>query len=86
MLARTAFGAMGIDAKSFLKVPDSVARIRRLALTIGFVLIATLIQPPYALSLDPERTATVNSGERVRIWFGANYGRPCRTAGPVGVT
>jgi hypothetical protein len=37
---------------------------------------------PLALSLDKERSATVRSGERVQIWFGANYGQRCRTAGP----
>jgi hypothetical protein len=37
---------------------------------------------PLALSLEKERSATVRPGERVRIWFGANYGQRCRTAGP----
>lgn len=37
---------------------------------------------PFALALDKERTATVRVGERVGIWFGANYGQRCRTAGP----
>src|SRR3954470_2726722 len=35
-----------------------------------------------ALSLEKEKSATVRPGERVQIWFGANYGRRCRTAGP----
>ena len=54
----------------------------RLVLATGCILIATFIELPPALALDPERHATVNSGERVRIWFGANYGRRCGTAGP----
>jgi hypothetical protein len=37
---------------------------------------------PYALSLEMTRNVTVDAGERVRIWFGANYGQRCRTAGP----
>jgi hypothetical protein len=37
---------------------------------------------PVALSLEKERSATVHAGERVRMWFGANYGRRCGTAGP----
>src|SRR5262245_5706659 len=54
----------------------------RIVFATASILIATLIQLPRALSLDAERHATVNSGERVRIWFGANYGRRCGTAGP----
>jgi len=37
---------------------------------------------PLALSLEKERSVTVKAGERARIWFGANYGRRCATAGP----
>jgi len=44
--------------------------------------IAMLVQLPLALSQEKERSATVGSGETVRIWFGANYGRRCATAGP----
>ena len=33
------------------------------------------------MSQEKERNATVVSGETVRIWFGANYGRRCSTAG-----
>ncbi len=35
-----------------------------------------------AFAQEKERSASVAAGERVRIWFGANYGRRCRTAGP----
>jgi len=45
-------------------------------------LAGTLPGIPFALSLDKERGATVSAGESVRIWFGANYGRRCGTAGP----
>jgi hypothetical protein len=45
-------------------------------------LASTLIAIPCALSLEKERNVTVNAGEKVRIWFGANYGRRCVTAGP----
>jgi len=45
-------------------------------------LAITMSGLPVALSLEKERSATVNAGERVRIWFGANYGRRCATAGP----
>ena len=44
--------------------------------------IAMLVQLPLALSQEKERSATVGSGETARIWFGANYGRRCATAGP----
>ena len=44
--------------------------------------IAMLVQLALALSQEKERSATVGSGETVRIWFGANYGRRCATAGP----
>jgi len=44
--------------------------------------IAMLVQLPLALSQEKERSATVGSGVTVRIWFGANYGRRCATAGP----
>jgi len=44
--------------------------------------IAMLVQLTLALSQEKERSATVGSGETVRIWFGANYGRRCATAGP----
>src|SRR6266550_9120945 len=73
---------MEIDAKSSSDYVGSRYKIWRLVLATGSILIATIIQLPHALSLDQERNATVNSGERVRIWFGANYGRRCATAGP----
>jgi hypothetical protein len=37
---------------------------------------------PSALCVEKERSATVQAGESVRIWFGANYGPRCGTAGP----
>jgi hypothetical protein len=46
------------------------------------VLASTIVGIPSALSLEKERNVTVNAGEKVRIWFGANYGRRCATAGP----
>ena len=49
------------------------------AVAIAF---AMLVQLSLALSQEKERSATVESGETVRIWFGANYGRRCATAGP----
>jgi hypothetical protein len=45
-------------------------------------LASTMFGIPLALSLEKEKNVTVNAGERVRIWFGANYGRRCATAGP----
>jgi hypothetical protein len=35
-----------------------------------------------AAALEKERSATVNLGEKARIWVGGNYGRRCATAGP----
>ena len=43
--------------------------------------VSTLAIAP-ALSLESQRAATVKAGEAARIWFGANYGRRCGTAGP----
>ena len=43
--------------------------------------IGMFVQFPLAIAQEKERSATVSSGERVRIWFGANYGRRCATAG-----
>src|SRR5262245_29156261 len=73
---------MEIDAKSSSDTVRPCHETWRLVFATGSILMATFIQLPHALSLDAERHATVNSGERVRIWFGANYGRRCATAGP----
>ena len=48
--------------------------------TLAFAAIA--LATPLALCLEKERRATVNAGEKTRIWFGANYGPRCRSAGP----
>jgi hypothetical protein len=40
------------------------------------------LQLPVASAQEKERTATVDTGQTARIWFGANYGRRCATAGP----
>ena len=57
-------------------------RIRGLFLATAVTSIAMLVFLPLGFSQEKERTATVDSGESVRIWFGANYGRLCATAGP----
>jgi hypothetical protein len=46
------------------------------------VLASMTLGIPFAASLEKEKSVTVNTGERIRIWFGANYGRRCATAGP----
>jgi hypothetical protein len=46
------------------------------------IAIAALVQLPLAFSQEKERSATVDTEQTVRIWFGANYGRRCATAGP----
>ena len=56
--------------------------MRDLFLALPAISIAMLVQLPLAMSQEKERSATVDSGETVRIWFGANYGRRCSTAGP----
>jgi hypothetical protein len=73
---------MEIDAKSSSDSVGSRHKIWRLVLATSAILIATFIQLPHALALDHERHATVNAGERVHLWFGANYGRRCASAGP----
>jgi hypothetical protein len=73
---------MEIDAKSSSDDVGSRHTIGRFVLVTGAMLLATFLQLPHALSLDRERHATVNAGERVRLWFGANYGRRCASAGP----
>ena len=57
-------------------------RMRGLLLAAVAISVATFVQLPLALSQEKERSAAVDSGETVRIWFGANYGRRCATAGP----
>ncbi len=57
-------------------------RIRGLLLATAAISLATFVQLPLAMSQEKERSATVVSGETARIWFGANYGRRCATAGP----
>jgi hypothetical protein len=56
--------------------------MRGLCLVLAAILIAMLVQLPPALAQEKERSATVAAGETVRVWFGANYGRRCATAGP----
>jgi hypothetical protein len=46
------------------------------------VFASTIFGISSALSLDRERNLTVAAGKNVRIWFGANYGQRCGTAGP----
>ena len=53
-----------------------------LFLVLAAISVAMFFQLPLAISQEKERSATVDSGETVRIWFGANYGRRCATAGP----
>lgn len=35
-----------------------------------------------ASALEPEKRATLSVGEKTKLWFGANYGKRCRSAGP----
>ena len=57
-------------------------RISGLLLATAAISLAMFVQLPLVMSQEKERSATVVSGETVRIWFGANYGRRCATAGP----
>jgi hypothetical protein len=57
-------------------------RIRGLFLASAVIAIAPFVHLPLAYPQEKERSAIVASGESVRIWFGANYGRRCATAGP----
>jgi hypothetical protein len=56
--------------------------VRRLLLVKAAVSIGIFVQLTLAISQEKERSAVVDAGETVRIWFGANYGRRCATAGP----
>jgi len=56
--------------------------MRDLFLALAAILIAMFVQLPLVMSQEKERSTTADSGETVRIWFGANYGRRCATAGP----
>ena len=56
--------------------------MRDLFFALAAISIAMFVLLPLAMSQEKERSATVDSGETVRIWFGANYGRRCATAGP----
>ena len=72
----------GRHSKSLIGALNS-KRVRRLGLTtaaaISFIILAQL---PPAMAQEKDRSATVDSDETVRIWFGANYGRWCASAGP----
>jgi hypothetical protein len=57
-------------------------QMRDLCLALAAILLAMFVQLPPALSQKKERSATVTSGEKVRIWFGANYAPRWATAGP----
>lgn len=46
------------------------------------VALGALLGMPTALSVEKERNVNVMAGEKIRIWFGANFGRRCGTAGP----
>jgi hypothetical protein len=70
-----------IDGKSLIASVHTI-RLRGLLLAAAAISLATFVQLPLAMSQEKERSATVDSGETVRIWFGANYGRRCATAGP----
>ena len=69
------------DFKS-LFVAIRVIQMRDLFLALTAILIAMFVQLPLVMSQEKERSTTADSGETVRIWFGANYGRRCATAGP----
>jgi hypothetical protein len=51
-------------------------------ITAAAVSIAMCLQSPLASAQEKERGATVDAGQTARLWFGANYGRRCATAGP----
>ncbi len=70
-----------IDGKSLIASVHP-KRMRGLLLAAVAISVAMFVQLPLAISQEKERSATVDSGETVRIWFGANYGRRCATAGP----
>ena len=69
------------DFKS-LFVAIRAIQMRDLFLALAAILIAMFVQLPLVMSQEKERSTTADSGETVRIWFGANYGRRCATAGP----
>ena len=56
--------------------------MRDVFLALAAISVALFVPLPLAISQERERSAIVNSGETVRIWFGANYGRRCATAVP----
>jgi hypothetical protein len=51
-------------------------------LVTGAILFAIFVQCPIASAQEKERHVIVGSGGTVTVWFGANYGRRCGTAGP----
>jgi hypothetical protein len=53
----------------------------RLLATVA-ISFAISVQCPLANAQEKERRVIVGSGETVTVWFGANYGRRCATAGP----
>jgi hypothetical protein len=53
----------------------------RLVATIA-ISFAIFVQCPIVTAQEKERRVIVGSGETATVWFGANYGRRCATAGP----
>jgi hypothetical protein len=72
---------IGVDA-TFLTVTLGAMRSSVFVLFTAAISIPNFVYSSPAFAQEKERSASVAAGERVRIWFGANYGRRCRTAGP----
>ena len=77
MAGETCGGAVTSESGIVLAILKCADYSRRLAISI-----AMFVHLPLAMSQEKERSATVDSGETVRIWFGANYGRALRYGRP----
>src|SRR3954447_1523763 len=71
-----------LESTGWERVRKTYMRIYGEFITAAAVSIAMCLQLPLASAQEKERSATVDAGQIARLWFGANYGRRCATAGP----
>jgi hypothetical protein len=70
-------GTVSIRSAGIYAAPMTTLRLLATAVSL-----AIFVRFPLVLAQEKERSVTVGPAETVRIWFGANYGRRCATAGP----
>src|ERR1041384_8802742 len=69
-------GTVSIRSAGIYAAPMTTLRLLATAVSLAIFVPFSLV-----LAQEKERSVTVGPDETVRIWFGANYGRRCATAG-----